>query len=153
MRSFTWWCVLIPRPTNGHYLSVAVKADEKIEPNCLSDWILFFSIDTMGTRVYIGGLPYRVKERDIERFFRGYGKLREVLIKNGYGFVVSITWTCGNWRRKINNSFDLLGIWRLPWCWRCRLRAEWKGIVWRTVRLSCYKQSTRIKHLMKAILF
>lgn len=42
----------------------------------------------MGTRVYIGGLPYRVKERDIERFFRGYGKLREVLIKNGYGFVV-----------------------------------------------------------------
>ena len=44
----------------------------------------------MGTRVYIGGLPYRVKERDIERFFRGYGKLREVLIKNGYGFVVSV---------------------------------------------------------------
>lgn len=28
-----------------------------------------------------------MKERDIERFFRGYGKLREVLIKNGYGFV------------------------------------------------------------------
>ena len=45
----------------------------------------------MGTRVYIGGLPYRVKERDIERFFRGYGKLREVLIKNGYGFVVCCT--------------------------------------------------------------
>ena len=44
----------------------------------------------MGTRVYIGGLPYRVKERDIERFFRGYGKLREILIKNGYGFVVSL---------------------------------------------------------------
>lgn len=44
----------------------------------------------MGTRVYIGGLPYRVKERDIERFFRGYGKLREVLIKNGYGFVVRL---------------------------------------------------------------
>lgn len=44
----------------------------------------------MGTRVYIGGLPYRVKERDIERFFRGYGKLREVLIKNGYGFVVRV---------------------------------------------------------------
>lgn len=50
---------------------------------------LFLDSATMGTRVYIGGLPYRVKERDIERFFRGYGKLREVLIKNGYGFVVS----------------------------------------------------------------
>lgn len=49
----------------------------------------YFLRFNMGTRVYIGGLPYRVKERDIERFFRGYGKLREVLIKNGYGFVVS----------------------------------------------------------------
>lgn len=48
----------------------------------------------MGTRVYIGGLPYRVKERDIERFFRGYGKLREVLIKNGYGFVVRDPLVC-----------------------------------------------------------
>ena len=57
----------------------------------------------MGTRVYIGGLPYRVKERDIERFFRGYGKLREVLIKNGYGFVVSVTWIYKKKLRKTND--------------------------------------------------
>ena len=60
--------------------------------NSIQTYNLVFLLGTtsMGTRVYIGGLPYRVKERDIERFFRGYGKLREVLIKNGYGFVVSI---------------------------------------------------------------
>ena len=48
----------------------------------------------MGTRVYIGGLPHPVEERDIdslfrdvESFFRFYGELRMVSIKNGYGFV------------------------------------------------------------------
>lgn len=56
----------------------------------LKIYVYFYCLDNMGTRVYIGGLPYRVKERDVERFFRGYGKLREVLIKNGYGFVVSV---------------------------------------------------------------
>jgi len=41
-----------------------------------------------GTRVYIGGLPYGVREKDLERFFKGYGRIRDILIKNGYGFVV-----------------------------------------------------------------
>lgn len=41
----------------------------------------------VGTRVYVGGLPYGTTERDLERFFRGYGRMRDVLIKNGYGFV------------------------------------------------------------------
>ncbi|ODM92346.1 Serine-arginine protein 55 [Orchesella cincta] len=40
-----------------------------------------------GTRVYIGGLPYGVREKDLERFFKGYGRIRDILIKNGYGFV------------------------------------------------------------------
>ena len=43
----------------------------------------------MGTRVYIGRLPYQVRERDVERFFKGYGRVREIMLKNGYGFVVS----------------------------------------------------------------
>lgn len=38
-------------------------------------------------RVYVGGLPHDVSERDLEKFFKGFGRLREVLIKNGYGFV------------------------------------------------------------------
>lgn len=40
-----------------------------------------------GTRVYVGGLPYGVREKDLERFFKGYGRIRDILIKNGYGFV------------------------------------------------------------------
>ena len=43
----------------------------------------------VGTRVYVGGLSYRVGERDLDRFFRSYGRLRDIVIKNGFGFVVS----------------------------------------------------------------
>ncbi|MEE6506563.1 hypothetical protein FKM82_007731, partial [Ascaphus truei] len=38
-------------------------------------------------RVYIGRLSYHVREKDIQRFFGGYGKMLEVDLKNGYGFV------------------------------------------------------------------
>ncbi|XP_072394949.1 LOW QUALITY PROTEIN: uncharacterized protein [Diabrotica undecimpunctata] len=41
----------------------------------------------VGSRVYVGGLPYGTSERDLERFFRGYDRMGDVLIKNGYGFV------------------------------------------------------------------
>lgn len=34
-------------------------------------------------RVYIGRLSYHVREKDIQRFFSGYGKLLEVDLKNG----------------------------------------------------------------------
>ena len=44
---------------------------------------------SMANRVYVGHLPKGVSERDIEKFFRGYGRVREVSLKNGYGFVVS----------------------------------------------------------------
>merc|ERR1712012_812463 len=40
-----------------------------------------------GQRVYIGNIPNNARERDLERFFKGYGRLREVVVKNGYGFV------------------------------------------------------------------
>lgn len=43
----------------------------------------------MSCRVYLGRLPYGTRERDVEKFFRGFGKLREINLKNGYGFVVS----------------------------------------------------------------
>lgn len=44
----------------------------------------------VGSRVYVGGLPFGVRERDLEKFFKGFGRIRDILIKNGYGFVVSI---------------------------------------------------------------
>ena len=44
----------------------------------------------MGTRVYVGRLSNRARERDVEKFFKGYGRIREVILKNGYGFVVRL---------------------------------------------------------------
>jgi arginine/serine-rich splicing factor 4/5/6 len=43
------------------------------------------------SRLYVGNLPYRATERDLDGFFRGFGKLREVILKNGFGFVVSLS--------------------------------------------------------------
>ncbi len=39
------------------------------------------------TRVYFGGLTRRVRESDIERFFRRYGRLTAISLKNGFAFV------------------------------------------------------------------
>lgn len=39
--------------------------------------------------MYVGRLNYQTREKDIERFFRGYGHLTEINLKNGFGFVVS----------------------------------------------------------------
>jgi arginine/serine-rich splicing factor 4/5/6 len=41
----------------------------------------------MSGRIYIGNLPSRATERDVEDFFRGYGKIRDVILKSGFGFV------------------------------------------------------------------
>ncbi|RUP47807.1 hypothetical protein BC936DRAFT_145314 [Jimgerdemannia flammicorona] len=41
----------------------------------------------MTTRVYLGRLSRDARERDVERLFKGYGDIREVNIKNGFGFV------------------------------------------------------------------
>ncbi|KAG0418631.1 hypothetical protein HPB47_004693 [Ixodes persulcatus] len=41
----------------------------------------------MTSRVYVGRLNYDVRERDLERFFKGFGRIREISIKNGFGFV------------------------------------------------------------------
>lgn len=46
-------------------------------------------ISTM-SRVYIGRISDSARDRDVERFFKGYGRVREILLKNGYGFVVCI---------------------------------------------------------------
>lgn len=39
------------------------------------------------SRVYIGGLNYRAKERDVEKLVRRYGRVREISLKNGFCFV------------------------------------------------------------------
>jgi len=42
-----------------------------------------------GSRIYIGHLPYGVQEKDVKKFFKGFGRIKEMLLKNGYGFIVS----------------------------------------------------------------
>ena len=37
--------------------------------------------------LFSGNLPKDTREKDLERFFRNYGRLRDVLVKPGYGFV------------------------------------------------------------------
>lgn len=41
----------------------------------------------MSTRVYLGRLSRSANKRDIERLFRGYGDIREINLKSGFGFV------------------------------------------------------------------
>lgn len=56
--------------------------------SCDQITIKSFSCRTMSSnRIYIGRLSHRARESDIERFFRGYGRIREIMLKNGYGFV------------------------------------------------------------------
>lgn len=49
-------------------------------------WGLF---DVRMSRIYVGRLSYQVREKDVERFFRGFGRIRDINLKNGFGFVVS----------------------------------------------------------------
>ncbi|KAL1474310.1 hypothetical protein MTO96_038072 [Rhipicephalus appendiculatus] len=41
----------------------------------------------MTTRVFIGHLSYQVREKDVDRFFKGYGRVGDIHLKNGFGFV------------------------------------------------------------------
>jgi RNA recognition motif-containing protein len=70
---------------------------------------IVFVFSEMGTRVYLGRLPYHVREKDVERFFKGYGKLRDIMLKNGYGFVV-ILYFDSNALGTNSNPDDLLSL-------------------------------------------
>ncbi|XP_035233275.1 serine-arginine protein 55-like [Stegodyphus dumicola] len=41
----------------------------------------------MSTRIYIGRLNYDVRERDLEKFFKSYGRINGIMIKKGFAFV------------------------------------------------------------------
>lgn len=61
-------------------LSVVSKLLKLISLNCPKEFV-------MAHRVYLGRLPPTVRQRDIERFFEGYGKVHDIVIKNGFGFL------------------------------------------------------------------
>lgn len=64
-------------------LSTYKKVDQKFE---------IASILNMPSRVYIGRLNRRATERDIEKFFKNYGRIADVMLKNGFGFVVGFSY-------------------------------------------------------------
>jgi len=37
-------------------------------------------------KVYLGNLSYDARERDLEKFLKGYGRVRNIQIKEGFGF-------------------------------------------------------------------
>ena len=39
--------------------------------------------------VYLGKIPFDSQQRDIEKFFKNYGNLLDIIIKKGYAFIVS----------------------------------------------------------------
>uniref|UniRef100_V5H4R1 Putative alternative splicing factor n=1 Tax=Ixodes ricinus TaxID=34613 RepID=V5H4R1_IXORI len=41
----------------------------------------------MTTRVFIGHLSCQVREKDLDKFFKGYGRVGDIHLKNGFGFV------------------------------------------------------------------
>lgn len=53
-----------------------------------NQFVLFILQKMIGTRVYVGGLSYRVSERDIDKFFKGFSGVGDIVIKNGFAFVV-----------------------------------------------------------------
>lgn len=40
-----------------------------------------------GCRIYVGNLPKDCREKDLERKFGDFGRIRDILVKTGYGFV------------------------------------------------------------------
>ncbi|EMP40944.1 Serine/arginine-rich splicing factor 5 [Chelonia mydas] len=44
-----------------------------------------------GCRVFVGRLSPHARERDVEKFFKGYGHIREINLKNGFGFVKQVS--------------------------------------------------------------
>lgn len=73
-------------PRNRWHLSLSLV------DYCLPDLTFHSGQLTMsGCRVFIGHLSPHARERDVEKFFKGYGRIREINLKNGFGFVVSLS--------------------------------------------------------------
>lgn len=47
------------------------------------------NLSMSGCRIFIGRLSPSAREKDVERFFKGYGRIRDIDLKRGFGFVVS----------------------------------------------------------------
>lgn len=55
-----------------------------------------------GCRIFIGRLNPSAREKDVERFFKGYGRIRDIDLKRGFGFVVRFAF-----RKQFNKIADI----------------------------------------------
>ena len=44
--------------------------------------------------MFVGNINYDARERDVEKFFKGYGRIKDITLKNGFGFVVGKKSNC-----------------------------------------------------------
>ena len=56
-------------------------------------WLVSEVMGKYGYSVWMGGLPERVRSRDIEDFFKGFGKILDVSIKTKFGKAHILAWT------------------------------------------------------------
>ena len=48
---------------------------------------MFPTTSNMSCRLYAGGISHRARERDVEKLFGKFGRIRDVSLKNGFAFV------------------------------------------------------------------
>ena len=63
-------------------------------------------------KVFIGNIPFDCRESDIHSFFKGYGRLRQVVLKNNYGFCEFLDYEDAKAAVLDLNGERLLGRWR-----------------------------------------
>ena len=64
---------------------------------------------TKDIKVFIGNIPFDCRESDIHSFFKGYGRIREVVLKNNYGFCEFLDYEDARAAVKELNGERLLG--------------------------------------------
>jgi RNA recognition motif-containing protein len=48
------------------------------------------SVERNPNQIFIGNLSHRMKQEDVEKEFKRFGTIKEVLVKTGYAFVVEL---------------------------------------------------------------
>ena len=74
---------------------------------------IFRFLMTRDYKVFIGNIPFDCRESDIHSFFKGYGRLRQVVLKNNYGFCEFLDYEDAKAAVLDLNGERLLGRWRL----------------------------------------
>ena len=64
---------------------------------------------TKNVKVFIGNIPFNCRESDIHSFFIGYGRIRQVVLKNNYGFCEFLDYEDAKAAVKELNGERLLG--------------------------------------------